>query len=111
MKKILLWSLGGLFVLGVVGVLVLTFFLGGIVKAGVNSFGPKLTQTKVVLEGASLSPISGSGTLTGLTVSNPPGWKNDQAFSLGTIRLTVAPFSLFGDHIVINELLIDQPVF
>ncbi len=111
MKKILLWSLGGLFVFGVVGVLVLTYFLGGIVKAGVNSFGPKLTQTKVVLEGASLSPISGSGTLTGLTVSNPPGWKNDQAFSLGTIRLTVAPFSLFGDHIIINELTIDQPVF
>jgi len=111
MKKIILIVVCSLFVVGVVGTLVLTFFLGGIVKTAVNSFGPKLTQTNVVLEGASLSPISGTGTLTGLKVSNPPGWKNDQAFSLGTIRMSVAPFSIFGDHIIINELTIDEPVF
>lgn len=111
MKKFLLWSLGGLLALGVVAGVVTMFCLGDIVKAGVNSFGPKLTQTKVELKGARISPFSGSGTLTGLTVANPPGWKNEQAFSLGKVHLSVAPFSVLGDHIVINELLIDGPVF
>ncbi len=89
----------------------LTFFLGGIVKAGVNSFGPQITGTKVELAGATVSPLTGTGTLTGFTVANPPGWKNEQAFTLGKIHLSVAPFSILGDHIVINELLIDGPVF
>ncbi len=111
MKKILLWSLGIVLVLGLAGLVLIATSLGSIVKAGVNSFGPKLTLTDVNLAGASISPFTGSGTLTGLTVANPPGWKNPQAFSLGKIHLSVAPFSLTGDHIIINELLIDAPEF
>ena len=55
-------------VLGLVAVVYigLTFFLGSIVKAGVNRFGPQLTQTKVVLSGAHISPLTGSGNLSGL---------------------------------------------
>jgi hypothetical protein len=89
----------------------LTFFLGSIVKAGVNSFGPKLTQTKVVLAGAHISPLTGSGNLSGLAVGNPKGWSDANAFYLGKIHLDVEPFSVLGDHIVINELIIDQPEF
>jgi hypothetical protein len=89
----------------------LTFFLGSIVKAGVNSFGPKLTQTKVVLAGAHISPLTGSGNLSGLAVGNPKGWSDANAFYLGKINLDLEPFSVFGDHIVINELIIDQPEF
>ncbi len=111
MKKIILWSLGGVFALGLVAVIVIASSLDGIVTAGVNSFGPKLTLTDVKLNGASISPLSGSGTLTGLTVGNPAGWKNANAFSLGKIHLSVEPFSIMGDHIVINELLIDAPEF
>lgn len=108
MKKIIL--LGGLVAL--LGVyLGLTFFLGSIVKAGVNSFGPKLTQTKVELAGANISPLTGSGTLTGLTVGNPKGWSENNAFALGKVHVDVQPFSLFGDHIVINEIAIDGPEF
>ena len=111
MKKILLWSLGGAAALGILTVVVLMFYLGDIVKAGVNSFGPKLTQTNVVLKGATISPLSGSGTLTGLSVANTPGWKNENAFVLGKIHLSVAPFSILGDHIVINELIVEKPMF
>ena len=111
MKKILLYSLGGLLALGVIGAIVGAFFLGSIVKAGVNGFGPQLTLTNVTLDGATISPLSGSGTLTGLKVANVAGWKNEQAFTLGKIHLDVAPFSIMGDHIVINEISIDAPEF
>jgi hypothetical protein len=111
MKKILLvLGLGGLLVVIAVYIGV-AYFLGSIVKAGVNNFGPKLTQSKVVLAGANLSPLTGTGTLTGLTVGNPVGWSDGNAFSLGKVHVDVEPFSIFGDHVVINEITIDQPEF
>ncbi len=89
----------------------LTYFLGSIVKTGVNRFGPQLTQTKVELSGATISPLTGTGTLTGLVVGNPQGWSEGEAFRLGKVHLDVQPFSIFGDHIVINEITIDGPEF
>jgi len=88
-----------------------TFFLGSVAKAGVNRIGPKLTQTRVVLDGATISPLTGRGTLTGLEVDNPAGWTTGQAFYLGQVQVSLKPFSIFGDHIVINEIEITQPEF
>lgn len=111
MKKKLTLTLGILAGIVLVVYVGLTFFLGSIVKAGVNSFGPKLTQTKVALAGANISPLTGSGTLSGLAVANPTGWSDANAFYLGKIHVDLEPFSVFGDHIVINEIIIDQPEF
>lgn len=111
MKKVLVYGVGTIAVLALVAYVTLQFFLGSIVKAGVNRFGPSITQTKVQLEGANLSPLSGSGTLTGLSVGNPQGWTGNNAFFLGKVHIDVQPFSIFGDHIVINEIAIDQPEF
>lgn len=107
MKKILLVLL----VLSVVAYVGAMFFLGHIVKAGVNAFGPKLTQTKFVLAGARISPLSGSGTLTGLEVGNPKGWSDNNAFKLGRVHVDIAPLSILGDHVVIEEVVIDGPEF
>lgn len=107
MKKFILITLVVLVVL-YVGAM---FFLGHMVKIGVNTFGPKLTQTKVVLDSARIMPISGVGTLNGLAVGNPKGWSDHDAFKLAKIHVDVAPLSLFGDHIVINEVTIDGPEF
>lgn len=111
MNKKLLVVLGVVAAVLLVVYIGLTFFLGSIVKAGVNSFGPKLTKTKVELAGAQLSPLTGGGSLSGLYVGNPPGWSSDKAFYLGKIQMKVQPFSIFGDHIVIDEIIIDQPEF
>lgn len=98
----------GAAILAVVG---LTFFLGSIVTAGVNRFGPSITQTKVELSSANLSPLSGSGTLHGLVVGNPKGWSDTPLCSLGKVHFDAAPFSILGDHIVVNEITIDAPEF
>jgi len=107
--KILLYILGSLVALGIVTVLVFAFMLGSIMKKGVNEFGPKLTQTSVVLEDADISPFSGKGTLKGLTVGNPAGWTTPHAFYLGEVSINLEPSSLTKDHIVINSIVIDQP--
>jgi len=110
MKKLLL--IGGIIVgLGIVGVVVTSFFLGNIVTAGVNRFGPQITQTSVVLQSASISPLNGSGTLSGLVVGNPKGWSEAPICALGKIHLDVQPFSILGDHVIINEISIDAPEF
>lgn len=109
-KAFLVLGLGGLIVLIAVYIGA-AYFLGSIVKAGVNSFAPKLTQTKVELQGAQISPLTGSGTLSGLSVGNPRGWSEGDAFTLGQVHVDVEPMSVFGDHIVINEIVIDAPVF
>jgi hypothetical protein len=110
MKRLLI--IGGIVVgLGIVGVLVMSFFLGSVVTAGVNNFAPKITQTNVTLAGASISPLTGSGTLSGLVVSNPKGWSDTPLCSLGKIHVDVAPFSILGDHIVVNDISIEAPEF
>lgn len=111
MNKILGYSALVVLVLAAALYITMQFFLAGIVKAGVNKFGPGITQTKVVLEGASISPLSGSGTLTSLSVGNPTGWSASDAFRLGKIHIDLEPFSVFKDHIVINELVIEGPEF
>lgn len=110
MKKLLIVA-GVMAGLAVVAVVVLSMFLGSIVTAGVNSFAPKLTQTKVELASATISPLTGSGTLSGLVVGNPQGWSDNNLCAMGKIHVDVAPFSILGDHIIVNEVVIDAPEF
>jgi uncharacterized protein involved in outer membrane biogenesis len=111
MKKLLLYGGIAVVVLALGVYITMQFFLGSIVKAGVNKFGPAITQTKVQLEGAHISPLSGQGTLSDFTVGNPTGWSAANAFHLGTVHIDVEPASIFGDHIVINEVTIEKPEF
>ena len=110
MKKFLI-ILGCLLAVLVVGLIIASFFLGSIVTKGVNTFGPKITGTPVTLESASISPLTGSGTLNGLFVGNPEGWKSPKAFSFAKVHVSVSPGSLLGDHIVVKDVLIDGPEF
>lgn len=110
MKKILI-TLGVLLALIAIGLFAASFFLGSFVTKGVNRYGPGITGTPVVLEDASISPLSGSGTLNSLFVGNPPGWKSDKAFSFGKVHVNVEPRSLLSDHIIVNEVVIEAPEF
>jgi hypothetical protein len=111
MKKILLYVGLPLGVILLGAYLFLQFFLGAMVKSGVNQRAPHLTQTKVELRTANLSPLTGRGTLWGFAVGNPKGWSDRDALSIGIIHVELAPFSIFGDHIVIHEIIIDSPLF
>ncbi len=111
MKKFLGVSLLFLLVIAIGLYFTMQYFLGSIVKTGVNRFGPQITQTRVELKGANISPLSGQGSLEGLSVGNPTGWSAADAFRLGQVHVSMEPFSVFKDHIVINELIIEQPEF
>jgi hypothetical protein len=111
MKKFLVYTLLVVVVLAIGLYVTMQYFLGGIVKKGENRYGPAITQTKVELQSANISPMSGDGTLSGLSVGNPAGWSQTDAFRLGKVHINLEPFSIFKDHIVINDLTIEQPEF
>jgi hypothetical protein len=97
--------------LGVIALVTLGFFLGPIVTKAVNTVGPKVTGTRVELDAAKVSPLTGGAELAGLFVGNPDGWTEDKAIYLGKVRVSMQPMSLLGDAIKVNEVFIDGPEF
>src|SRR5688500_6228178 len=106
MKKILGYSVVLVLILAAGLYLTMQFFLGDIAKSAVNRSGPNIRQPSVVLQAANVSPLSGQGALTGLSVCTPAGWSQADAFRLAQMHISLEPLSLMKDHIVINELVI-----
>jgi hypothetical protein len=105
MKKKIILSIGiGVLVLLVVGVLVVGFFLGGIVKVGMETVGPKITQTTLTVDAVNVSLLGGSAGVKGLVLGNPAGYKAPSAISVGKASVSVSPGSIFSDKIVIRSV-------
>lgn len=94
-----------LVVLAVVGL----FYLGNIVKAGVEKVGPAVTKVPVTLDSATVSVFGGSGTLKGFVIGNPEGYKSPEAIKVGTAHVSIVPKSLLGDKVVIRSIKVDAP--
>jgi hypothetical protein len=109
MRKIIIRILIGLFVLFVIFCLVVSFSLNGAIKRGVEVYGPRFTKTDVALKSVNLSILSGSGTISGLVVGNPEGFKTPEAIRIGTLSLHLKPSSLLSDKVVVKSLHIESP--
>ncbi len=99
---------------GLVVVLLIVLVVGVLnldkgIKAVVETVGPELTKSSVTLRDVDLSLTSGEGSLKGLVVGNPAGFKTANAFSLGEISLAIDPESVTTDTIVIDSILIIAP--
>ncbi len=105
MKKVLLIT--GAVVLILIVVLVLS--LGRIIKAAVNTAGPKLAGVPVHLNSVVVNPLTGMVRIKGLVVGNPAGFNTPSAMELNDFKLNIKMSSLFSDAIVIKEILIDAP--
>jgi hypothetical protein len=108
MKKVLV-------VVGVLAVVLIAVLfvagskLDGLIKAAIETVGPKVTQSPVTVGGVSLSPRSGSGTLREFVVGNPAGYQAPYAIKVGTARVSVDPKSVLSDKVVIRSVVIDAP--
>ena len=112
MKKIkkILWGLViVLVVLVIVAVIVAGLFLGNIVKAGMETVGPKITQVPITVNAVHLSLLTGSAKVEGLVVGNPPGYKTPQAISVGVAAVGVNPLSVLSDKIVVRSIEVRNP--
>lgn len=109
MKKLVVKIAIVVVLLLIVGVVVSMFFLGSIVKKGVETAGPGITKTEMKLDSATLSVMSGSGTLKGFLLGNPEGFKTPQAIKVGTTSVGVKPMSVFGDKVHVTHVRVEAP--
>lgn len=109
MKKILMSILVGLVVLVVLIVVTISFFLDGAIRHAVVTYGPRFTKVNIGLDSVNLSLLSGSGTLKGLTVGNPEGFKTPEAMKVGRMSLSLVPSSLLSDKVVVRSLQLESP--
>ena len=109
MKKLIIRGVVVLLVLLVVAVGVSIYFLGSIVKKGVETVGPQITGTEIKLESATLSLLSGSGKLKGLQVGNPEGFKTESAIKVGSVSVGVVAGSVFSDKVHVTQVNVQAP--
>jgi hypothetical protein len=107
--KIILGILAVLLVLVVIAVLVVGSHLGAIVKAGMETVGPKVTQTTLTVDTVDVSLLSGSASVKGLVVGNPDGYKAPQSISISNAAVSLAPGSVLSDKILIHSIEVRGP--
>ena len=109
MKKLMIRAVIAVLVLLVLAVGLSIYFLGSIMKKGVETVGPQITGTEIKLDSATLSLLSGSGKLKGLLVGNPQGFKSPSAIKVGSVSVGVAPGSLLSGKVHVKEVRVEAP--
>jgi len=109
MKKIVIRAAIGLVVLLVAAFVAAGLYIDTLVKKGVEKVGPMLTKTTVNVDAVSLSLLSGGGSIKGLVVGNPEGFKSPQAIKVGNAKMSLSPGSLLSDKIVIRTIEVEGP--
>jgi hypothetical protein len=107
MKKKILLGIGiSVFLIIVIGVIVVGFFLGDVVKAGMETVGPKVTQTTLTVGSVHVGILTGSAGINDLVLGNPDDYKakTPNAITVGKAAVSVAPFSVLSDKIVIKSV-------
>lgn len=102
----------GLLITGVVILVLiaaLVFSLGHIIKAGIETAGPKFAQVPMSVANVRLNLFTGTVHIKDLIVGNPEGFNTPSAMELGELDVDIAMSSLFSDTIVIKKILIDAP--
>jgi hypothetical protein len=106
LKIVLVASLAFAVVL-IVAVVVVGSNLNKIVKQVIVSSGSEMLATPVGLGEVRLSLREGSGGLFGMTIANPAGFSEANAFELDEVSLDLEVATVTSDEIVIKRVVID----
>lgn len=108
-KKLIISLIVGTAALILVGTLIVALTLEWVIKSGVESVGPRMTQTAVTLESMEISPFSGTGSINGLHLGNPEGYTTEFAIKLDRALLHIDPTSLWSDKVIVETFQMDAP--
>ena len=104
MKKVLTVVLAVLLVAGLFAWYFVSFRLDGVIKAEIEKVGGQTLGTSVSVGSLSTDLKNGSLTISDITVANPPGYNNANAFTLRGIEAAVD-----YDTFDVKRIVIDQP--
>jgi len=100
--KVLIWVV----VVVVAAVLTLPMWMGPVVTTVANAVVPDIVKTDFRLEHVSLNPYTARFELGGLRLSNPTGYSERYAVTVGDVAFDAKTFSLLTDVIHIEEIKI-----
>ena len=107
MKKFLL---GVVVLVGIIGVVVFTQ-LDSMIKSGLETAGPDVLSVDVSVGKISISPFSGRVKVTDFAIGQPDGFGDGPMVQLGELKMKVETGTLMDDHIIVDEIVIDRPLF
>lgn len=85
------------------------FFLNGLIKAAIEKYGTQITQTKVQVSIVKITPTASGGSISQLTISNPPGFSSPNLIVLNTISIKIDVSTLRQNPIIIKEITFRSP--
>lgn len=109
MKKILLSLIIGLLVIVAVIAVAVGLYIGPIMKAGIETFGPKITQVPIKLDAVDVSLLGGGAAIKGLVVGNPEGFSSPQAIKLGKAEVKLDVMSVTSSKIKVRKVHVVSP--
>jgi hypothetical protein len=84
-------------------------YLDRIVTTGIEVVGSQVLGTEVTVASVAISPLNGSGSISGLEIRNPEGFDSDYIFQLEQVEVSLNTASLLSDVIEIESIIITQP--
>lgn len=83
--------------------------LDHLVKSSIGSYGSAMTGATMKVERVEIKPTDGRGTLSGLLIGNPAGFKSPYALKVGKVEFEVELSSLTQDVVVIKKIAVVSP--
>ncbi|HLB14981.1 MAG TPA: hypothetical protein VJM14_08640 [Burkholderiales bacterium] len=83
--------------------------LDHVVKRAIEKYVPEILQATVELDEVKLSPADGAGTLRGLRIGNPKGFRAPHAATVGTIALAIDPTTVVKDVVLVRRIAVERP--
>lgn len=109
MKKALITIVTLILLLIVGGAFWLRGNLDGLVQSAIAKYGSAMTGATVKVAGVNIKTTDGQGTLTGLLVGNPAGFKTPFAVKVDTIELEVDVASLTKEVVLVKKIAVVAP--
>ncbi|HUC61159.1 MAG TPA: hypothetical protein VMF53_04315 [Alphaproteobacteria bacterium] len=109
MKKIILIAVAVIVVIAAGVAYFLYSSLDSIVKEAIETVGTQTAGVSVKVDSVKLSLTDGTGTISGLSVGNPAGFKSPTAFKVASVTIALDIGSITKNPIVINEIAVASP--
>lgn len=95
--------------IAIVAALLWIFSPAKMIRKGITSYGPKVTQTSIEISDIGVSWLSGKGDIKGLRLGNPEGYKAESAIEIPVASVAIRPTTIFSEKLVIKSIEIEGP--
>ncbi len=85
------------------------YYFDSIVQNGIEVAGSRVLGTRVTVGSTLISPLSGSGSISGLQINNPEGFDAQYIFEMDEIAVNLNASTVMTDVVEIESVVITRP--